>query len=60
MELLNSFVAWFQTNWGSVAVAVWSIDQALKIIAKLTPWGWDDNVADFIGNLIAKIFPKKE
>ena len=38
---------------------LWSIDQLLKLIAPLTPWKLDDNLADILGNLLSKFFPKK-
>ena len=49
---------WIVTHWVEVVAALWSVDQLLKVIAKLTPWGWDDNVSDMLGNLLAKFFPK--
>lgn len=51
---------WFQTNWVSVVAALWSFDQLLKIIAPLTPWKLDDNLADMLGNTLAKFFPKSQ
>ena len=50
---------WIQTNWLTIVATVWSIDQFLKLIAKLTPTKWDDNVTDIIGNFLAKFFPKR-
>lgn len=38
---------------------LWSLDQLLKLIAPLTPWKLDDNIADILGNLLGKFFPKK-
>jgi len=55
MEIVN----WFQTNWVAICAAIWSFDQLLKIVAKITPWGWDDNLSDMIGKFIAQFLPKK-
>jgi len=55
MEIVN----WFQTNWVSICAAIWAFDQLLKIVAKITPWGWDDNLSDIIGKFIAQFLPKK-
>lgn len=49
---------WLQNNWLTVVAAVWSLDQLLKIVAKLTPTKIDDNVADYLGTMLAKFFPK--
>ena len=51
-------MTWLQEHWIAIVATVWSIDQALKLVAKLTPFKWDDNVADIIGGFLAKFFPK--
>jgi len=51
---------WLQAHWLDIVGAVWAFDQFLKIVSKITPWGWDDNVADYIGNFLAKFFPKSQ
>lgn len=38
---------------------LWAFDQFLKVLAPLTPWKFDDNLADVLGSLLAKFFPKK-
>jgi len=36
------------------------IEAILQIIAPLTPWTWDDNIATMLGKIVAnKIFHKK-
>jgi len=38
-----------------------SIEAIIQVIAPLTPWKWDDNLATLLGKLLAnKIFNKKE
>lgn len=51
---------WITTNWMSIVAALWSLDQLLKIVAKLTPTKIDDNIADYLGNILAKFFPKSQ
>ena len=50
---------WLQAHWVELVAALWSFDQLLKIVAKLTPTKVDDNIADYIGSMLAKFFPKK-
>lgn len=50
---------WIQAHWVEVVGALWAFDQFLKIVAKLTPTKIDDNIADYLGNILAKFFPKK-
>lgn len=55
MEAIFSFI----TNHGVELVAIlWTIDQLLKLVSKLTPWKWDDNLSDILGDLLAKFFRK--
>lgn len=36
------------------------VEALLQIIAPLTPWTWDDNIATMLGKIVAnKIFHKK-
>lgn len=49
---------WIQAHWVDLVAAIWAFDQLLKIIAKLTPTKIDDNLADYLGNILAKFFPK--
>lgn len=50
---------WIQTNWVNVVAILWTVDQLLKIIAKLNPaHDWVDNVSDALGNILVKFFPK--
>lgn len=38
-----------------------AIETLLQIIAPMTPWEWDDNLATILGKLLAnKIFQKKQ
>lgn len=38
---------------------LWAVDQLLKVVAPLTPWKFDDNLADILGKFLARFFPKK-
>ncbi len=58
MDFLNQFAA--QHAWVGVVVTVlWSVDQILKVVAPLTKTKIDDNIADYLGQFLAKFFPKK-
>lgn len=52
-------VHWIQNNWVQITAALWSLDQLLKIIAKLTPTQIDDNISDYIGSILAKFLPNQ-
>lgn len=53
-------INWVQTHWLELAGVWYAIDQILKIIAPLTPTKIDDNISDYIGKLVARVFgPKK-
>lgn len=52
------FVANIGTHIAPYVAVLWAIDQLLKVIAPLTPWKTDDNISDFLGKLLAKLFPK--
>jgi len=51
-------IEWIQSNWTNVVAIVWTIDQLLKLLVKLTPTVKDDNVVDMIGSFLTKFFPK--
>lgn len=51
--------AWVQANWASIVALLWTIDQLLKIISKLTPTTVDDNLSDMLGNFLARFLQKK-
>lgn len=51
---------WITHNWVEIVGAIWAFDQFLKVVAKLTPTKIDDNVADYVGNILAKFFPPKQ
>lgn len=55
---MENIIAWFTTNWVNVVAALWTVDQFLKIVAPLTPWKMDDNVADWVGRFLKQFFPK--
>lgn len=59
MGAIESFIALWGAKLAPWVAVLWSIDQLLKVVAPLTPWKLDDNLADILGNLLAKFFPKK-
>ena len=69
---IGSLIYFFQAHsgeiWMQVLIIVSAIGALLKgieaiisIIAPLTPWKWDNDLADLLGKLLAsKIFRKKQ
>jgi hypothetical protein len=51
---------WITANWVNVVAALWTFDQLLKIIAKMTKNKVDDNISDYIGKILAMFLPKKD
>lgn len=50
---------WVTDNWVNIVAALWTFDQLLKIVSKITPTKVDDNISDYIGKFLAAILPKK-
>jgi len=58
-EGLGLIIDWFKTNWIELGVALWLLEQTLRVLSKITPWTWDDNLVDVIASILEKVFPKK-
>jgi len=58
MQQIMEAIRWFQDNWVTIGVALWSIEKGLEIIVTLTPWKGDDNLGVIVGNVLRRIFPK--
>ena len=56
---MDNIVQFLQANYLNIIAVLWSIDQLLKVVAPLTPWKVDDNVADILGKLLARFGGKK-
>jgi hypothetical protein len=59
---MGNIITWFSEpgHYASIVALIWTIDQLLKIIAPLTSFKWDDNLADMFGKLIARFLPPKQ
>ena len=60
---MDGILAWISNgnNWTNIVALLWTVDQLLKIIAKMNPKvDWVDNVSDFLGNLLARFLPPKQ
>lgn len=55
---MESIFSFFSNHGVDIVAILWTIDQLLKLVSKLTPWGWDDNISDILGSLLAKFFRK--
>lgn len=51
---------WLMQNGANIVAILWTVDQLLKIIAKMTPTKIDDNISDYLGSILSKFFPKKD
>lgn len=57
ISIVNNFAATHQ--WVFVVIGcLWGVDQILKVIAPLTSNKVDDNLADYLGNFLAKVTGK--
>jgi len=67
IDFVQVIVAHSNELWAQVLITIAALGAFLKgveaiiqIIAPLTPWKWDDNLATILGKLVAnKIFQKK-
>ena len=50
---------WLSANWTQIVALLWTLDQGLKIVAKMTPTPVDDNIADYVGGILSRFLPKK-
>jgi len=48
-----------KTNWVDIVAAVWLLEQLLRIISKITPTKFDDNLVDGLYKLLMTFFPKR-
>lgn len=51
---------WLQTNWSQLVVCLYAFESILAFVSKFTPWQWDNNLAGWLGSLLAKFFPKSQ
>lgn len=49
---------WLTQNWVTLVAGIIAVEHAIRLVSKLTPWQWDDNLADWIANLIKVFKPK--
>ena len=59
MEYIKLVMDFFAQNWVQIGVSLWLIEQALRILSKITPWTWDDNLVDVMAKVLGALFPKK-
>lgn len=60
MEVINSVFKFFTENWVQLGVALWLLEQAFRILSKITPWKWDDNLVDIVAKVLSALFPPKK
>ena len=59
MDIIKAIWEFVATNWVQIGVALWLLEQGLRILSKITPWSWDDNLVDVIAKVLESVFPKK-
>jgi hypothetical protein len=59
MNVIASIGLWLQAHWVELGVGLWLLEQALRVLSKITPWKWDDNLVDVIAKVLSSVFPKK-
>lgn len=67
VELIQAIAAHSHELWAQILITVAAlgaflkgVEAILQVIAPLTPWKWDDNIATMLGKLLAnKVFQKK-
>ena len=67
IDLIREILSHSGEIWAQILVTIVALGGLLKgiegvisIIAPLTPWKWDNDIADWLGKLVAnKIFQKK-
>jgi len=67
VELIQAIAQNSEQLWAQILITIAAlgaflkgIEAILQIVAPLTPWTWDDNIATMLGKIVAnKIFHKK-
>ena len=67
MDLIKMISSHSGELWAQILIMIAAIGALLKgleaiisLIAPYTPWSWDNDIADFLGKIVAsKIFQKK-
>jgi hypothetical protein len=48
-------MTWLIEHWTDVLTALLAFSAAFALVAKLTPWGWDDKASDALQRLMALV-----
>jgi len=46
---------WIIDNWDSILAAVVAFSAFFALLAKLTPWGWDDRLSGLIRRILGLV-----
>jgi hypothetical protein len=60
IDMVNGIWVFIAAHWVEIGVALWLLEQALRILSKITPWKWDDNLVNVIENILKALFPRKQ
>jgi len=50
---------WIVANAGQIALVIIAIEKVIRLISKITPWKWDDDIADWLAKVINAIKPNQ-
>lgn len=50
---------WITQNWVNIIAALYALECFLSLVAPMTPWKFDDNIAGWLSKLLKQFFPKK-
>ena len=49
---------WIIANAGQLALVIIAVEKVIRLISQITPWKWDDNLADWLAKIINSLKPK--
>ena len=50
---------WIIQNAGQIALIIIAVEKVIRLISKITPWKWDDDLADWLAKIINSIKPNQ-
>jgi len=50
---------WIIQNAGQIALIIIAVEKVIRLISQVTPWKWDDNLADWLAKIINSIKPNQ-
>lgn len=57
---MTELISWVTLHGVELVAILWTTEKLLTLVAELTPWKWDDNLAKIVANVVKSVFPKKQ